>query len=69
MHIRLQRPTEGGLSFVLFCFIPCSLLVFIVFDRLESFELSTFEGGRGIEQPGGEGGEDFQDLRRGDNQG
>ena len=41
-------------------------MLFIVFKRLEGFECSTFQGGRGSEQPGGEGGEGFQDLRRGE---
>ena len=41
-------------------------MLFIVFKRLEGFECSTFQGGRSAEQPGGEGGEGFQDLRRGE---
>ena len=51
------------LSLALTCLIFVYPLISLALYWLESIEWSTFEGGRGTEQPGCEGGEGFQDLK------
>ena len=54
LHIWLQRPTEGTLNPIRGCLI-------LFETNLKVFSIS--QGGRGAEQPSGEGGEGLQDLR------